>query len=400
MRKVVSFKDAYIFLIIVYLVTLPLNAMSLGSFGSASKALAVLPVLVALFSRNSFKLQAPEKMQLVFTMFATFSLVWTVSVENSIVRVISYVLLFALLFSATMFQYTEDEVRKIKYSLVWASRITAVLVLSFGQLSAGRLVLRGIITEDPNYLCAYFAFGTVYCLNKIIVNKKFFQKLFAIAELAVYLYLVFATGSRGGLLALMAAIGAYIVVSSGEKSKHILAKIVSLALLVVLVSIILSNLPTVLRERFTIESVENSGGSGREDLWRYALDMYGRSDWFKHIFGFGTATARYSLGFHGYNRVNVIHNMFIETLVELGIVGLVLYSLAVFAFALKSFTFKDKFAFAVMACMIVMSLSTSICVFKPYFNIMLFIIVCENSEIPKWEYNKRKSVYGGGNNSF
>ena len=80
--------------------------------------------------------------------------------------------------------------------------------------------------------------------------------------------------------------------------------------------------------------------------------------------------------------------------------GLVLYSLAVFAFALKAFTFKDKFAFAVMACMIVMSLSTSICVFKPYFNIMLFIIICENSEIPKWEYDKQKSVYDGRNNAF
>lgn len=70
-----------------------------------------------------------------------------------------------------------------------------------------------------------------------------------------------------------------------------------------------------------------------------------------------------------------MHNMFLETLVELGAMGLVFYCFAIGKFVKRASEFRDKFSFAVIVCMVVMSLSTSIYTFKPYFNIMLFIVM-------------------------
>ena len=70
--------------------------------------------------------------------------------------------------------------------------------------------------------------------------------------------------------------------------------------------------------------------------------------------------------------------MFLETLAELGLGGLCLYSLAIFLFAKAAYRKRDGFSLPVMFCMIVMSLSTSIYTFKPYFHIMLFIVMSQN----------------------
>ena len=70
-----------------------------------------------------------------------------------------------------------------------------------------------------------------------------------------------------------------------------------------------------------------------------------------------------------------MHNIFLETLVELGVFGLIFYCLAIGTFVKRSLKLNDKFCFAVLICMIVMSLSTSLYTFKPYFNIMLFVII-------------------------
>ena len=58
-----------------------------------------------------------------------------------------------------MFKYTENDINKIKYALTWSSRLTALVMLVFAEYVGGRFRLMGIIEEDPNYLCAYLAFG-------------------------------------------------------------------------------------------------------------------------------------------------------------------------------------------------------------------------------------------------
>lgn len=378
MQRAITYKSAYLFFLIIYLVALPLNAVSIGVFGSALKILAVLPVFVALFSGNKIQLQKPLKWQFFFTLYAVMSIVWSTAYTLSISRGITYFLLFALLLSASFFQFDEKELNKVKLALVWSSRITVVLLLIFGDIIDGRLWLKGIINEDPNYICAYFSFGVIFSLNRIILNKRLFAKLWYAFEFCLYFFTIFLTGSRGGLLAVLSAIGIYIITFSKSEKKYIATKIICFVFVFIAVNIILDNLPEGLRMRFSFGSVLDSGGSGRMELWENAIDMFKSANIFAKVFGLGTGTVRYNMLQLNYSRVNVVHNMFLETLVELGIIGLVVYSIAIFFFAKKAFQNEDKFAFAVIGCMIVLSLSTSIYAFKPYFNIMLYIVMLQH----------------------
>ena len=378
MQRVITYKKAYLFFLIIYLVALPLNAVNIGAFGSALKILAVLPILVALLSGNKMQLQKPLKWQFYFTIFAIMSIAWSTAYTLSISRGITYLLLFALLLSASFFQFDEKELNKVKLALVWSSRITVVLLLIFGDIIDGRLWLRGIISEDPNYVCAYFAFGVIFSLNRIIWNKRIFLKIGGVFELCLYVLVVFLTGSRGGFLAILSAIGLYIITFSKNEEKYIAAKIICFIFVFIAINIIFDNLPEKLRMRFSFDSVADSGGSGRMELWKNAIDIFKSANIFKKVFGFGTGTVMYNMLQLNYSRADVVHNIFLEILVELGIIGLVIYSIAIFFFAKKAFQNEDKFAFAVIGCMIVLSLSTSIYAFKPYFNIMLYILMLQN----------------------
>lgn len=391
-----SYKDIYIFFLIIYIICLPLNAMNIGAFGSALKVIAILPIGVAFLGGKSLILKTPVKLQLLFTIFAACSMLWSVSVDISIGRVVSYVLLFVLLISGSMFEYTENDINKIKYALAWSSRLTAVVMMIFAEYVRGRFRLMGIIEEDPNYLCAYLAFGVIYALGILTTKNKISKKFLASAELILYFYLVLISGSRGGLLAIVLAAIMYLLTCGDKKTKYLGRKIVLVAFVAVLITVMIEYLPDSLRLRFSFENVMEDGGSGRTNLWEQAVDLFLNGNIFRQLWGFGTATIAWCFARYGYSEINVAHNMFIETLAELGIVGLILYSLAIFSFIKTAFKFKDKFSFGVIFCMLIMSLSTSIYTFKPYFNIMLFIVILQNMQTENIETrvnHERKNTF-------
>ncbi len=381
MKRRISYKRFYITLLILYIVCLPLNAIKLGEWGAALKILAILPVCIALFGGDRIRLNAPVLMQMLFTVFAAFSLAWTVYMDSSSERVTSYVLLLALLVSGAAFSYTEEDIQKVKRALIWSSRLTAVVMLFFAVYVDGRFQLTGTIEEDPNYLCAYLSFGVVYAIEVLTGKDTVKRKLISGLELILYFYLTLVSGSRGGLLAIAGGAGAFLVAYRGGDVKGILKRTALTVLALGVIFLLINLLPEELSERFTVENVAESGGSGRTTLWEQAVDLFANSDGIRQLFGYGTATIIQCFKMYGYNRVQVVHNIFLETLVELGVVGLIIYSAAIFAFIKASYKFADKYAFSVMFSMFVMSLSTSLYTFKPYFNIMLFIIILQNAQL-------------------
>lgn len=209
-------KDLYLKSLILYLLCLPLNAMNIGPFGSALKIIALLPILFA-FTTLKVRLNDLLKTQLFFTIFAMLSILWSFSVNVSIGRIISYIELYALLLTGSCFNYNETEIKKIKSALAWSSRFTAIVMLKYAVYVRGRLRLMGIIKEDPNYLCAYFTFGAIFALQKIVEEKSIWCKLTGILEIVFYLYLILISGSRGGLIAIFAGVVAYMFISFGKK---------------------------------------------------------------------------------------------------------------------------------------------------------------------------------------
>lgn len=378
-KKGFTYKGIYIFFLIIYILSLPLGAMNIGSFGSLLKVIAILPVAIAFLFGGSIHFSRPLTMQAIFTFFALASILWSVSSDLSMSRALSYVLLFALIASGAVFSYDAEDIRKVKYALAWSSRLTAIVMFMFAEYINGRFTLKGIIQEDPNNLCAYFAFGVVYALGYLTdKNNPLPKKLLSVAELIIYLYLVLASGSRGGLIAIMSGAAVFLIFFKPDKKSYGIKRIAFISLLFVSIFMILEYLPQVLQIRFTLDDVVESGASNRIDIWRQTLDLFASGNLFRQAIGYGTATIVSCFRNFGYASKHVSHNIFLETLAELGVIGLFAYSAAIVSFIKYSFKERDKFAFAVIVCMFAASLSLSLYTFKPYFNIMLFIVMLQN----------------------
>ena len=367
-------KKLYITALNLYFICLPLNTINLG-LGSILKFIAIIPVGIALLNAK-WKIRVCKffSFQILFSFFATMSIIWSVNIQMSIDRCVSYWLLTVLLLSGTFYSYDSTDIDRIKTGLLWSSRSTGIVMLLFSDFTQGRFLLRGIIKEDPNYLCGYLMAGTVITVAELLTPRKKGSR--AIIELIIYIFLLIGTGSRGGLIAVAVAVVSLIIASKSDilSFKKKMFVIVTIAGFIVLINVFL---PKQLLARFSFSNVIASQGTGRFDIWEKGIEVYKDLGVFNKIFGIGTGTITTVLRvfqyhvFHNY----VMHNIFLETLVELGIIGILIYIINIFKFVSTSHKLDDKFSYCVLLSMIALSMSTSLHTFKPQFNILLFIII-------------------------
>lgn len=384
MEKVLKLnsKKIFIYALGLYFFCLILGAMNIGEFGSMLKVLAALPVGIWLLQRHRIVANRLLLWACFFVCCCAASYIWSIIPEESVTRIGTQVLYLFMLVAVSSYSYNLDQLVFLKKSLLWSSRITAIVVLFSGSYYEGRIYLSGIIQEDPNYLCAYFLFGISVTLNIMLDSKILKKRLFAVAELIVYIYIIVGSGSRGGLLAVLAC--SSIVFFSYQNGKNIIKSITKkIAITIVVCSAIFvasSLISGEILQRFALETLIESNGTGRFGLWRDALNAFSDSDILRQLFGYGTASAQAITWLFPFERHNVFHNIFIEVLLELGVIGLIAYVLHIFSMINFVFKRKEYFAFSVVASMLILSLSTSIAAFKPYWNIAMYIFCIRNME--------------------
>ncbi len=381
MIKPIKYKDLYLFFLMIYFVCLPLGALALGALGSVLRYIAVIPIGFSLFGKKRLDFNAPLILYALFVLICFASPLWSVDAAESLSAAVSQIMLLGLLFSGIMFKYTEEDTEKLKKALAWGSRLSAIIVIAFGSFVEGRFTLDGIISENPNYFCSYFICGIIYDLEKIIAKEKLKKKLLPILELLIYITLVLLTGSRGGLLSTAAGVFGFILFGGKKGQNRIFTKLLVFIGIIAIVLLIIEQLPPELRLRFSIDEVVESGGTGRTDIWGNAIAVFGESGIFRQFFGHGTGTIGKTFTLYGFPGVDS-HNAFLGNLVTVGIVGVGIYIMSVLSFIKKALAFKSKFAFAVMVAIFAFTFAASATTLKPYFNIMLYIIICLNLEKP------------------
>lgn len=368
----------FIFFVSIYFLALPLGAMNLGSFGSALKLVSIMPIGLALINIRNIKFNKPFVYYLLYVLFSTCSIFWSVNEQASIYRVNRYWNLILLLLSSCVFSFLTADILFIKKVLRWSSRLSGIVCLVFGTYYSGRLVLTGTIQEDPNYFCMYLSFGVIACIGDITSDTSIRKKIIAAVEVLFYFTIALLTGSRGGLIALLLGALLYLILNGNKIFDT--KKIIGVFALIIALYVGMTFLSDSLVDRFSVASVLESKGTHRFEIWEEAFDLFGRSNILRKLFGYGiqgvtTAFANNGYSFAGY----VMHNMFVETLLELGLFGLILYCIMVISFCLYAIKMKDKFSFGVIIMMVIMSMSTSISTFKPYLNIMMFILMSMNT---------------------
>lgn len=368
----------------LYFACLILGAMNIGAFGSMLKVLAAIPVGIWLLQRHRIAYNRLLLWAACFVFCCGASYVWSIVPAESLSRIGTQILYLCMLAAASGYSYSSDDLAFLKSCLIWSSRFTAIIVLLSSSYLEGRIYLNGIVREDPNYLCAYFLFGIAEALDTALDSKILKKRLIAAVELIVYVYIVIGSGSRGGLLAvLMCASIVFFLYGNGKQQVKTIAKKIAVIIAVCGVVLVASAfISGDILQRFSLETLRESNGTGRFDLWQDALSAFSNSGLLRQLFGYGTASARTITWLFPFRRHNVFHNIFVEVLLELGVIGLIAYVLHIFS--MVSFTLKRKehFAFSIVMGMIILSLSTSIFAFKPYWNIAMYIFCIRNEVKP------------------
>ncbi|MBE3576273.1 MAG: O-antigen ligase family protein [Limnochordales bacterium] len=268
------------------------------------------------------RLSACEISWVFFLVFALSSALWSVY-PSAVATLTSTLLLFFMYLVILRLPWDRKTVAKISRGIVFggvvASAISIVMYFQgYSYLSSHRstLVLGENRRADPNHFAASLVLPLVFLLGKQDGGlRRIVRAIFAaIVALAIVL-----SGSRGAVLASILAV-AHLVLSKGLSSKRSIyvAGILILTLIVVTIAV-----PSELKDRFSVQGVLNSGGSGRLGLWRVAFAAFLE----RPLIGWGFGSfGRPAPGMVPWAGVlgTVPHSIYLQSLSELGIVGLLL----------------------------------------------------------------------------
>ena len=369
--------DSFVKALALYFVMLPIGTLSIGTVGSLLKIFALLPGIIWILESHATQKCPCVIYSALFVFWLALSMFWTVDLAGSYQVTSSYLMFLMMLVAVAAYEYSDQDILFLKKSLIWSARLTVVCTFLFAGRIDGRLRMSGIMNEDPNYLCMYFSFGLAYCMEKVWGNNKISDRLKALVELLVYIYIIVFTGSRGGSLAIMTVLMvAYFQMERRKPNTlRIFAGKCAILLMGTIGVVLLANMiPETVLQRFNPTVIGESGGVGRYQLWLDSINAFGNANVFRQLFGFGTGSILTVAREFSFSKTAVVHNIFLQTLLEVGLIGLALFLVFVLGFWNGARKSGNIFALSVISGMIVLSLSISMYTFKPYWNIMLFIL--------------------------
>lgn len=332
---------------------------------------------------------------LIYSLYYLASLTWSYYEPN--IALVFTILNLALFFIITTIRpFTEKEYAIIVLSSIFGvvTFSTIMIMNSNTMLYLKRVtILFGDKIIDPNDMGANFILPLFLCMD--FLRKPLNHWLKTVFLLFIFLigFAVILTGSRGALFAIIVGFIFYILfnnhISIKKKSLWIILSAVSCVLLYFLIS---GYLPEVVKARLTIRSILEDKGSDRLILWNDAMNIFVNSDIFRIVFGYGLANFPF---IHENNYALLIgtHNLFIQNLIEGGLVALALLFLLLF-YVLKGVIKKrDWVAASILIATIIVSCFLETVCKKFFWNALIFAsvhVISKNSTGPNMGGQFRK----------
>lgn len=210
--------------------------------------------------------------------------------------------------------------------LIWWFSVTILLVALFGAMGgkmvAGRIAVGA--TYDPNDLALILVMSLplMYYLMEI---ESGWRRSTLLGMIVTVLFAIPLTGSRGGILALVAVLAAVILKRGLRRSIWLVIALLLLAVVVVAYT------PAEHLERFrTIGEVHEdynmSAQGGRIEIWKRSLPLIMAHP----LLGSGGGSFMVAEGTtHEFGKWSAAHNSFIQIAVELGIIALIFHVLLI-----------------------------------------------------------------------
>jgi len=363
----------------LYFLLTPLDFLPVFSGVSLSKIIILIPVCGWMLYVSQIKVQFDQLviMPLLYIIVIMVSFFYSYEGADTMQRIITISMNIGIILLLSMVSYNLREINLLTKAIVYSGWLTLVLMTFYSQVDVfGGLRLTVVVNDvyqDPNYLTGFLIFPSLYYYYDLIEGKK---KL-ALIKMSVFLVFILLTGSRGGLIALTGAILFLTFIWSISKGFKIssVVKILSGLLLCIVVFVIAMNvLPEDIVNRYNVRTVVESGGTGRTAIWAMAIDNYSNFSILNKLVGGGAGTITHFTG------GIVAHNLWLESLIEVGAVGTCIFILFYYVYLKKAYAMKEYVVAASFLGYIIMSMSMSLFSFKPIWNIMLLILILRNSK--------------------
>lgn len=345
----------------------------------------VIVGLVA-FSRR-FIFQGYHYAVISWLLYKFFTLLWTTDTTIFERHYETHLSSVALLIFISALDDCEDCCEVIKKTLWTGSAIIGFLSIFMSKAYEGE-ANRQVLTifgaqNDPNNQAAFLMYGLAISLYYLLYEKK--HKLLHIIVIGINCYATLLTGSRGGLLSIAAVFLGYIITLYDKQTlKANYKRIFSIAALIVVAAIVLlSVLPTDVSERlFDFESYES--GNNRDIMWRHGFSIL--SSPANLVIGSGWGA--YKTG--GYSS---LHNTFISTLCDVGIIGFLLFFGPVFKAAFSMMKKKNILPFTILIGGMLPSFFIEAINKRFFWNAIIFVFVAYNCHLKEEsKRNPRKKL--------
>ena len=306
----------------LYFLLLP-TTIAVNSAGNSILKLATVPiglffVVTLILSDRKLEINGVHLSLLVYTLSAISTLFVDAS-DISMDYVIGYILNAAIYICLTLIPYNKAELELMEnIQILLLVILSAVTLFSNGTLADRTTLMIMGQTCDPNDFVGYFVFPLAVALKKLVSGKHSFLYLLLIA---VSLYCIFLSGSRGGFLAIAVTIAGFAFLYPSKNTKRFLFLAGGFVLLVGGWVVLKPLLPENIIERMNVDSVMESGGSGRVEIWESMIQtIITEPD--KLLFGRGIKTLHRFVR-DGAWREAVAHNQVLQITYNQGLVGLI-----------------------------------------------------------------------------
>jgi O-antigen ligase len=335
----------------------------IGSAGRLLGIVAFALVVLALFDGSRLRLRRPSvflALGAAFTLWAIASVFWSVAPSSSVGRASTYAQLLAMTW--LFWQVVKDNQRQRLVMQMYvlgcyvAAAAVAIAFLTSGP-AEGAIRYTGLNEEDQNYLAARLVLAMPMAWLLVLRGGRSSLRLLNLAYLPLCLLVVGLTASRGALLmSVVALLTIPFTLSALALWKRVLLVAV-LSLGVFMVSTVLPE-GNIARLAETPDRIAEGRFTAREHIWRAGLQVF-LSESTPVLTGLGSGTFRQAVQ-PELGTARSSHNAYLSVLVELGLVGIVLF-LAMLFVALGPMTTlpaPERWAFLFLGLALLVAMSS------------------------------------------
>lgn len=359
MNLKINFHKIGIFFFMIFILILPIDAVLVDK--RTNLAYINYVILIYLLLRTieilrEGKLYTKDfthnKLLVIFPIYLIFTIFFRQSELYSSFWILTFIVSYLFFFFSILNNYCAKDVKLIEIMIVLSSILVFLAVILFGNTRMnGRLALQmGSRTMDPNYFSVCLCLINSVCFYNILNKKK---RIMHSIILIFLLLVIFMTGSRGGIIANIMALFILFCFSNIKLKNKIMFVIVLPIVILLFGNILIKNIPQNVLNRYTMQYNEKSKGAGRLEIWNHGLYTFKNNNVFRMIFGTGVGTYKYVTEYDG----RVAHNMFIQMLVETGVVGEFMLIIIIFNTLKNTIQKKDYIVFASLCGLLIGAMS-------------------------------------------